>query len=180
MENKIEGVEAKIDVAPNQSETAVAQDTAQVDFETILAEKDAELAKIKQEKENYKKGLLMAKGKIPEDYQADSDGTETQEQMFRRIAREELLATKEAQLLADKDSAYKAVIKRNKELELALKNRGQISSSSAQGSNQDKPEGKVDNYLSNEQLAYFKAKGWDDKKIEAFKENAKKVGQMPR
>jgi len=180
MQDENKGVETKIEKAPIQSETVVAPETTQVDYEALLAEKDAKLAQIEKEKENYKKGLLKAKGKLPEDYQTDSDETETQEQMFRRIAREERLSAEEAQLLADKDNAYKAVLKRNKELEVALKNRRQISSSSAQGSNQDKPEGKTDNYLSNDQVAYFKAKGWDDKKIEAFKENAKKVGQMPR
>lgn len=180
MQDDKKGVETKIDGAPTQSETVVTQDTTQVDYEALLAEKDAKLAQIEKEKENYKRGLLKAKGKIPEDYQTDSDEPETQEEMFRRIAREERLSAEEAQLLADKDNAYKAVLRRNKELEVALKNRGQISSSSAQGSNQDKPEGKADNYLSNDQIAYFKGKGWDDKKIEAFKENARKLSQTPR
>jgi hypothetical protein len=180
MKEETKGVEAKIENAPIQSETVATQEATQVDYEALLADKEAKLARIEQERDNYKKGLLRAKGKLPEDYQTDSDETETQEQMFRRIAREERLSAEEAQLLADKDNAYKAVLKRNKELEVALKNRGQISSSSAQGSNQDKPEGKADNYLSNDQVAYFKAKGWNDKKIEAFKENSKKISPMPR
>jgi len=167
-ENK--GVETKVEAAPAQQE---------VDYEAILAQKDAELAKVRGERENYKKGLLKAKGKLPDEEDSDDPSVETTENKMRRIAREELLSTREVQLQAEKDEALKAVLKRNKELEVALKNRGQITSPSGAGSNQEKPEGKTDNYLSNEQISNLKARGWDDKKIEAFKENARKISQKP-
>ncbi len=160
-------------------ETAPAQST-EVDYEAILTEKDAEIAKIREEKENYRKGLLKAKGKIPEDYQPDTDEPEDQDSRTRRIVQETLLQTREAQLNVEKDQALKAILKRNKELETALKNRGQVTSSTGEGSNQDKPEGKRDNTLSNDQLNALKAKGWDDKKIEEFKKNLTKGTQMPK
>jgi hypothetical protein len=40
---------------------------------------------------------------------------------------------------------------------------------------------KTDNYLSADQITALKAKGWDDKKIEAFKKNVKNPGfQSPK
>lgn len=160
-------------------ENAPAQ-TTEVDYEALLAEKDAEIAKVEQEKNNYRKGLLKAKGKIPEDYQSDADDSEDQDTRTRRIVEETLLSTKEAQIRAEKDQVTKAAFKRIKELETALKNRGQITSSSGEGSNQEKPEGKKDNYFSNDQIAYFKSKGWDDKKIESVKKNMTKINEMPK
>lgn len=161
------------------AESAPAQTTG-VDYEALLAEKDAEIAKVRTEKENYRKGLLKAKGKMPEDRQEDDGEPEDQEAMTRRIVGEALLSTKEAQLQAERDAALTAVLRRNKELETALKNRGQINSASAEGSNQEKPEGKKDSYFSNDQIAALKAKGYDDKKIETLKKNMAKINQMPR
>lgn len=172
MNDENKGVEEVTEIAPTQ--------TNEVNYEALLAEKDAELAKVQQEKENYKKGLLKAKGKLPEDYQTDNDDSETMEAVIDRKVQEKFLNTKEAQLQAEKEMALKAVLKRNKELELALKNRGQISFATGEGSNQDKPEGKKDNYFSNDQIAALRAKGYDDKKIETLKVNMSKVSQMPR
>jgi hypothetical protein len=151
-----------------------------LDYEAVLAQKDAELAKVREERENYRKGMLKAKGKLPDEYQTDDDTHETSEEMVRRVTREELLNTKEAQLQAEKDDALKAVLKRNKELEVALKNRGQIADTSASGSNEDKFEVKADSYFSKEQIAALRAKGWDDKKIEQAKQNMQKGTQAPK
>ena len=43
----------------------------------------------------------------------------------------------------------------------------------------EKPEGKADNFFSNEQLASLKAKGYSDKKIEALKKNMQNAPSMP-
>ncbi len=161
------------------AESAPAQST-EVDYEAVLAQKDAELAKVREEKDNYRKGLLKAKGYIPENSQSDADDSEDSDTRTRRIVQETLLATREAQLEAEKDDTIKASIKRIKELETALKNRGQITSTSGEGSNQDKPEGKKDNYFSNDQIAALRAKGYDDKKIELLKKNMTKVNEMPK
>ncbi len=174
MNEEKNGVETEV-----VAENAPAQ-TTEVDYEALLAEKDAEIAKVQQEKDNYRKGLLKAKGKIPEDYQSDADGSEDMETLIDRKVQEKFLSTKESQIQAEKDAIQKASLKRIKELETALKNRGQITSSSGEGSNQDKPEGKKDNYFSNEQINALKAKGYDDKKIEILKKNMTKVNEMPR
>lgn len=180
MQDETNAVEIQSETAASQTEVVSTQTDTQVDYEALLAEKDAELAKVQQEKDNYKKGLLKAKGKLPEDYQTDTDEPESLENFIDRRVSEKLLDTKEAQLQAEKDMALKAVIKRNKELETALRNRGQITSQTGEGSNQEKPEGKQDNYFSNEQLQALRAKGYDDKKIETLKQNMLKVNQMPQ
>jgi hypothetical protein len=173
-------VETKVETAVTPPETVVAPSATEVDYEAVIADKDAELAQVRTERENYRKGMLKAKGKLPEEEELDSSTPEGMESLVDRKVQEKFLSTKEAQLQSEKDAALKAVLKRNKELEVALRNRGQITSVSGQGSNQEKPEGKIDNYLSNEQVNALKAKGWDDKKIEAFKKNAQKGTQVPK
>jgi len=180
MEAKTTATETKTEKIATQQESVVAPTATQIDFEAVLAEKDAELAQIGKEKENYRKAYLKKAGALSTDKETDNPESETTEDKMRRIAREELLSTREAQIQAEKDEIHKKSLKRIKELEVALKNRGQITSPSGQGSNQDKPESQVDDYLSNEQLTALKAKGWDDKKIETFKQNAKKASVMPR
>ncbi len=121
--------------------------------------------------------MLKAKGKLPEEEESSDSDLDT---LIERKVQEKFLSTKEAQLQSEKDAAYTAIIKRNKELEVALKNRGQITSTSAAGSNQDKPEVKTDSYFSKDQINALKAKGWDDKKIEEAKQNMLKGPQLPR
>lgn len=173
-------VETKVEEAVTQPETVAAPSATEVDYEALLAEKDAKIAKVTANMENYKKGLLQAKGKIPASTHLDDDETEDMETLVDRKVTEKLLATESAQLQAEKEAILKAALKRNKELEIALKNRGQITSNSADGSNQDKPEGKKDNYFSNDQISALRAKGYDDKKIELLKKNMTRVNEMPK
>lgn len=165
-------------------ETAVAQpevtvNATEVDYEKILADKDKEIAFIQEKKEQYRRGLLKAKGKLPEDDELDSSNPEALDALIDRKVQEKFLSTQEARLQAEKEDTLKSVLKRNKELEVALKNRGQITSTSAQGSNQEKAEGKTDSYFSNDQIQALRAKGWSDTKIEAAKKNMLK-GTSPK
>ena len=174
-------VETKVEVAATPQETKVetpSQTQPEVDYEAELQKKDAEIAKVREEKDNYRKGMLKAKGKLPEE--DDNSSEEDLDSKIDRKVQERLLQTREAQVQSEKDALVLSLAKKNKELTLALKNRGQINTSSGQGSNQERPEGKVDNVLSNDQLASLKARGWDDKKIEEFKKNLNKVNQMPK
>lgn len=163
-----------------QTQKEAPASASEVDYEALLAQKDAEIAQVRTEKDNYRKGLLKAKGKLPEDVDLDSSTPEGMDALIDRKVQEKFLSTKEAQLHAEKEATLKAVLKRNKELEVALKNRGQISTTSGAGSNEDKAEVKTDKVLSADQINSLKAKGWDDKKIEAFKKNLNKVNEMPR
>jgi len=179
MDNKETTVETKVETAVIQPETVVPE-TTEVDAETLLAEKEKEIAKISQERDNYRKGLLKAKGKLPEEDEVDTSTPEGMEALIDRKVQEKFLSTREAQLQSEKEDIIKKTLKRNKELELALKNRSSITSTSGQGSNQDKPGGKQDNFFSNEQIASLKAKGYSDKKIEALKKNLQGAPSMPR
>lgn len=174
-ENKV--VETKIETATTQPETTV--NATEVDYETILAQKDAELAKVREEKDNYRKGLLKVKGKLPEEEELDSSTPEGMEALIDRKVTEKMLSTQEAKLQAEKDATIKALAKRTKELETALRNRGQISSTSAMGSNEDRAEVKTDTYFSNDQVKSLKAKGWSDEKIELARKNMLKGPQTP-
>ena len=162
-------VETKVETAVAQP--VVVADTTEVDYEAELQKKDAEIAKVREEKENYRKGMLKAKGKLPEEDNLEED----LDDKVSRIVAEKLLNTKEAQAQAEKDVLVRAQAKKLTELTLALKNRAQITDTSSQGSNQDKPEVKVDSFFSKEQLADFKSKGWSDAKIESLKQNMLKA-----
>jgi hypothetical protein len=159
----------------------VTVNTPEVDYAAIIEAKDAELAKLAEEKENYRKGLLKAKGKLPVDDYSVDNVDETEDEKINRIVDQRLLQTKESQLKAEKDLALTNIIKRNKELEIALKNRQQISAIST-GSNSEKVQSdiKTDNFFSPEQIQALKAKGYDDKKIEALKANVKKQAGIPQ
>src|SRR6185312_1145563 len=173
MSTETTAVETQTETAAPQSEVVESStiESTEVDYEAELAKKDAEISQIKKEKENYRKGMLKAKGKIPDEDDNSSNVDEDIDSKVKRLVQEQLLVTKEAQAIADKENLVKDLARKNKELTLALKNRGQVTSTSAQGSNNDKPEVKTDKVLSNDQLSALKAKGWDDKKIEEFKKN---------
>lgn len=164
-------IEAKSEPIVAQQEKAIAPQTniAEVDYEKLLADKEAEIKQTRIEKENYRKGMLKANGKLPDD--VDDAPSKNWREEARQIAREEFLVTQEGKLQAEKDSLINEALRQNKELQTALKNRGQMGSGTASGSNQDRFESKVDTVLSNDQLNALRAKGWDEKKIEAFKKN---------
>lgn len=173
--------ENKTEPIATQQEVTTTQKVVEVDYEAEIAKKDAEISQVLKEKENYRKAYLKKSGvDLPVDTQVDTENLEDMETIIDRKVQEKFLSTKEAQLQADKDALVQKTLKRNKELEVALKNRGQIISSTGQGSNQEKPEGKVDNYFSNDQIAALRAKGYDDKKIEQLKKNVAKVNEMPK
>lgn len=173
MEQNNHAVEANAVNAATQEEVNNNESSASgiqtEDLLQVLQAKDAELEKIRQEKDNYKKGMLKAKGKLEDD---DID-SEDMDSLIERKLNEKLLSSKEAQLAKEKDDAIKALVNRNKELETALKNRSQISSGTGAG-NSVETTPIADNKLSAEQVKSLKAKGWTDEKIELFKMNLMK------
>ncbi len=176
MSEQTTATETKVETIATQPEVVTTPTVTEVDFEAELAKKDAVIQQIRTEKENYRRAYLKeAKGQPEEDDNSSKD--EDLDARIDRKVQERLLATKEAQALAEKDALVIASAKKIKELTLALKNRGQISSSSGIGSNQDKPEARNDNVLSNDQISALKARGFDDKKIEEFKRNLSRPNQ---
>jgi hypothetical protein len=182
MSEQTKTVETKVEtaVAQPKTEETSSQNTQEVDYEAELAKKDAEIAQIRVEKDNYRKGLLKAKGKLHDEDDTSSNEDEDIDAKIDRKVQERLLSTREAQIQSEKDALVKASAKKIKELTLALKNRGQISTTSGQGSNEDRQEVKTDKYFSPEQIADLKKRGWSDEKIETAKKNMIKGADVPK
>lgn len=113
-----------------------------VDWEAKSKDLEAKLAKVSEDRDNYRKGLLAAKGK---------GGDESEDDKIARIVQEKLLETQYSQLLIEKDEIAQNAIKENKELKVALKNRAQAGASTSSGGGQDTTEVKTD-FFTPEQL----------------------------
>lgn len=170
-------VEAKVETAVVQPVIEPTTDGSQ-DLAAVLAETNAELIKTREERENYKKGLLKAKGKLPDDGASVGDGTsETQEEMLRRIVREEQSRSKEALLEAKKDALTETLLKQNRELRLTIQGKASAGSGVV-GGGQDKNDTKpTTEFFSATQLEEIKKKGLDPEKV---KENLLKQVGIPR
>ncbi len=165
------GVETIVTTAPVTTEVKsneqIASTVQAEDLLAVIAEMDAKMAKIETEKENYRKGMLLAKGKTAD----DSD--ETIDEKVERLVNEKLLNTEVVKIQSQKDEVIKSALKRNAELELALKNRGQVSTGTS--TSVDTTPVAKSTYFSDDQVQALKAKGWDDKKIESLMKNAQKL-----
>lgn len=164
--------EEKKAVEEGAGEAAAQQVTEENPLEKELAVKDALIAKLTTERENYRKGMLKAKGKISEEEEDDSE--ESLEDKVQRMVKEQLIDAQLNQAQREKDDLLKSALARNKELETALKNRSQIATA-GQGSGSETKVTPKDNILSEEKLKQLKGLGWDDKKIELYKKNLMKV-----
>lgn len=141
-----------------------------IDFEAELAKKDALIDQLTKDKNNYKKGLLKAKGKLPEEEEDEEDI----DAKIERKVQERMIDSQLTQAQKEKDDLYKKGLTRIKELETAIKNRSQISTADAGSGSSIKitPKDKV---LSEDKIKYFKSLGWNDQKIELYKKNLMKV-----
>lgn len=114
--------------------------------------------KVTEERDNYKKGMLKAKGKSSDDENADEGGEEDEKKSTTADPNAELIGL------------VKTLINRNSELTVTAVNRQQISNAS-QGAGSDAKVEPTDNLLSAAQLADLKSRGWDDTKISRLKNN---------
>lgn len=140
--------------------------SSEIDYATEYEKLLQENVKIASDRDNYKTGLLKAKGKIP----SDEEENDMEARITARV-KSELLSAKEADIQARKDELVKQSFAKVKELSLALKN---PKGSPGQTSSTEGMTSRTDNTLSPDQIATLKAKGWDDKKIELFKKNLSK------
>lgn len=168
MDNKDTAVEKK------DQDAATGQDTVQKsELELKFEANESELKKTREERDNYKKGLLKAKGKIA----ADDDSNDDKEDLdakIERIVSERTIDSREKELLAEKDQLLKQALARNSELETAVKNRSQIQTSTGQGSGSEQKLSPKDAVLSDEKIKAFKSMGKSDAWIERFKQNLMK------
>lgn len=157
------GVETNVPPAPTVLSTE--------DYEAALKTQDAIIERIDKEKDNYRRGILKAKGKLPDD-----PNEESPEDTMRRIAREELLNTQSAQAQASKEELVKKMAKENSELKLALKNRTNItvpSGGSAGSEVEPKNESKVLSDVQRRDLA-VRFPNWTEKDYKEFEANLQK------
>lgn len=143
--------------------------TGEKTAEELLKEANAKIEKISQERDNYKRGMLQAKGK-----QVDNDN-DSEDLSPAEIARQttlQVIAESDlASAVKERDSIIAKVLADNEELRLAHKNRP--GTGTGTGSNQS-VETPKDNVLSADQERELRARGWDDARIEHFKNLARK------
>lgn len=148
---EITGVENKGSEAPAES-----------DLQERLKALEAEKAQLQVEKENYRRGLLAAKGKVKEEnpftYEEPAPQVDLEELVDRKVT-EKLMASREAQLAQEKDQLLQDALRREAELRRTIQNRP--TESAAIGANTEQPVPVKDNFFTAEQLAWIKAKGLD-------------------
>ena len=122
-----------------------------IDWEAEAKQAIADKAKFEAERDNYKKGLLMAKGKIEDDGTAD------------KLAED---ATDITKIVAEQvKKVVEPFVKQNEELKVALANRSQIQSHSSGGSQESSSGETKQEFWNAEQLATFKKLGIDPVKV---------------
>lgn len=138
--------------------------TAELSKEDIAAMAEALGASLKreaktaEERDNYKEGMLKAKGKLK--------STDTEEEVGEAQAKSE----DSSELVG----VVKELLKRNQEIVTAVVNKSQVATTGQGGSSETKVD-VGDNLLSAAQLKDLKARGWDDTKIARLKENLHKT-----
>lgn len=120
--------------------------------EDLLAElkaRDEKIAKLSQDRDNYRTGML----KYKKEYEANPDDKTLEEEKIRQIFKEELLNTDLARAMAEKDAFVQKIAKENQELKIAMQNKSQISNMPG-GSSQPENDTRVEQ-LTEEQRAHF-------------------------
>lgn len=166
MADELKAVEITPNAATGNSGVEIKQsgapETDELEMVSVLLDN---LKKVEAERDNYRKGMLKAKGKIsePEDVQDDL------ETVVRRVVQENLLSSKEAQIKNELEETLRKTARENRELKLALANRSQLKSSASISG--DATVGVPDNILSPAQIDELKAAKWSDSKIALLKKN---------
>ena len=165
MEVKDQAVDKVLSAAIEKEKVIAPAD----DYEAQLSAKDAEIARLSVESANYKLGMLKAKkDKKEEELGID----ESDDEKFRRIAREELANSQLEKLQGEKDEILRKALKENKELKLAQLNKTDVPASVGSHS-----EGKQvqDTLVTPEQMTHFKKMGWSEKDIQRYKNNLSRL-----
>lgn len=119
--------------------------------------------KAEEDRDNYKEGMLKAKGKLKSDESEEDEGGDDEK------GKTDSKKTDNSSELAD---IVKTLLKRNQELVTAVVNKSQVATA-GQGTGSEAKVEVGDNLLSADQIKDLKARGWDDKKIALFKANLK-------
>lgn len=179
--------QAETTASPNEETTsqttAETTETAlpnEVDNAVLLVEANAKIVQLQLERDNYEHGLKVARRKLKETEEVESEPFETSglsreeiAQMVAQQVQEQLLASKETEAIKERDALVEKIAKENSELRLALKNRApQIQTGS--GSNQEKAEVNT-GFWTPDQIAEMQKRGIDPNKVT---ENLKKAPKI--
>ncbi len=135
-----EGIKDKaVDVPPTKDEP--------LDYEKMFYDLLDENSKVVADRDNYKAGLLKAKGK---DNPQDPDDSSKLDGVAKQIG--------------SLQDLVKVVLKENKEIKTALANRSQVPNAGTGSSGEDKKPTK-EGFWTEEQVAYFKKKNIDPNKV---------------
>jgi hypothetical protein len=105
----------------------------EVDYEKVLADKDAEIAKLTSDRDNYRTATLSMKGKLPVDDNGNPTA-EAVEQLIERKVEEKYLEGTLAKANQEKDEIIRRQSAELKEVKVALASRPSVISASAGGS----------------------------------------------
>ncbi len=153
-----------------QTEVKVLPSTEE-DLEAKIQALEEEKARLVESEANFKVAYLKEKSKKTESFEDESE-----EDRFRRIAREELTNSRLSQIDREKDEAFKKALKENKELKLAQLNKTGTPPA-GMGSHTETYQVR-DTSVTPEQEAYFKnSLKWSDDKIARYKKNMLKYSK---
>lgn len=151
--------------AVNTSDSAANQPSVtEIDYEADIAALKTREAKLIEERDNWKTAALKYKGKAKSDLSDDED-----DERIKIAAKEALAESHLADIARELDAMNRKALKENKELKLAMMNKKQEPNAALGGHSEVPPV--PDTTITPEQMAVFRSKGWDDKKIEMYKRN---------
>ena len=164
----------KVENAVNTTEPAAAQTevtTVVDDNEARIKALEAEKAKLIEESANWKLAALKAKSKskASEDFEELDD-----DERMEQIARKALAESRLAEIAREQDDIIQKALKENKELKLAHLNKTTTPPASVGTHTESTPV--RDTLITPDQMAAFKARGWNDKDIERYKKNLQRYG----
>jgi len=119
-----------------------------------------------RDRDNYKKGMLAAKGKKSAGDEEVTEPEDIETIVSRKVSEALKLKEQEATRQREKDLVAK-LIKENKELKIARANNSQIGSGSPSATPSEGPTVQTDKFFSAEQLAYLKSRKLDPEKVKA-------------
>jgi hypothetical protein len=182
-ENKV--VEpATPEVVQDESKEEEVVTTQDDDLLAKLEELRAENERIAKDRDNYRQGMLSKEAKLKaikhDDWGGEEEDTESSEEKFRSIAREELANSKLQENEAEQAALIEKMGKELKETKLALRNRAQ--SSVRVGGGESGGEEVQQGYFSQAQLQELKAKGFhteDPEVMKTLEKNMREAAGLP-
>ena len=160
---------------PQEELKKTSEGSEQTDYEKLIAEQNAKIAKLEENNSNLTRGINKWKkaAKGDESYEPEPLDNEKLEDLIDQKVAQKLAESQLSQAVAERDSLITKMARDLQEAKIALKNRP-TDSPTAGGTNEDKPEVQT-NFFTKEQLAELKARGVDPQKVI---ENYRKIKEI--